>query len=169
MKHVIVYVNGDIVTQQDELREKILKEMKADYSDALDRNFPLAKEMIRVTADGKVDVVVKDNLTGPDKVALYLIGKRYAHRALLANSEFVKNNELKSELGIKEGSLLPWLKELRDNNMLVPGPKEGRESTQAIALNVVESVLKRINGRMKKTNGETPTVSPNGENQGSDY
>ena len=154
------------MTEQDELKDRILKEMKADYSDALDRNFNLAKEMIRITTDGKVDVIVKDKLKGPNKIALYMIGKRYACRALLANSEFVKNSELKSELGIKEGSLLPWLKELRDSNMLIQGPKEGRESTQAIALNYVEIVLKSISDELKKIGEESLVERPSGNNSG---
>ena len=121
----------------EKLREWILKEMIADYSNALEKNFPLAKEMVKITKEGKVDVFVKDRLVLRDKVVLYLIGKRYAHTAGLAGSEYVKNAELMTELGLKEGSLLPTIMELRNANMLVQGPKEGRVNSQAIALNVV--------------------------------
>lgn len=135
----------------EDLKERIRKEMVADYSNALERNFQLAKQMIKITDTGKVDVLVKDKLSSQDKVTLYLIGKRYAHTAGFAPSEYVGNDELMNELGLKEGTLFPTMMALRNKNMLEQGPKEGRIVPQAIALNVVESELKSISSRLRKS------------------
>ena len=128
----------------EDLKEKILNEMLADHSNALEKNFQLAKQFFRITKEGKVDVLVKDKLILQDKVALYLIGKRYAFLAGLTKSEYVKNEELMTELGLPKGSLLPALMKLRDSHMLVEGPKEGNVTSQAIALNVIERALRGI-------------------------
>lgn len=138
---------------EDELKAKILREMTVDHSDALERNYALAKEFMRITKEGKVDVTVKDRVGGTDKIALYLIGKRYAQRAGLATTEFVKNTELCSELGIIQGSLLPWMKTLRDNNIVVQGERDGNESQTAIALNAVERTLKAVSAKLKNKLG----------------
>lgn len=137
------------MTEQDELKERILNEMVIDHSDALDKNYTLAKELMRITKEGKVSVVVKDGLTGPEKISLYLIGKRYAKRAGLAASEYTKNDELMNELGIMMNSLLPWLKTLRDTNVVIQGKSDGREVTHAISLNAVERTLKEISKKLK--------------------
>lgn len=136
---------------EDELKSKILSEMLADHSDALEKNYILAKEFIRITKEGKVDVLIKDKVNGMDKVALYLIGKRYAKRAGLTSSEYVKNTELCSELGVIQNSLLPWLKWLRDGRIIEQGAREGNETSHAIALNAVERTLKAINTKLKGT------------------
>lgn len=134
--------------EEDELKAKILSEMTVDHRDALERNYALAKEFMRITNEGKVDVIVKDRVSGTDKIALYLIGKRYAKRAELTTTEYVKNTELCSELGIIQGSLLPWMKTLRDNNVVVPGERDKGESQHAIALNAVERTLKAISKKL---------------------
>ena len=138
---------------KDELKSKILAEMLADHSDALEKNYPLAKEFVRITKEGKVDVLVKDKVSGMDKIALYLIGKRYAHRAGLASSEYVKNAELCSELGVVQNSLLPWLKWLRDGRIVEQGAREGNETSHAIALNAVERTLKTVSAKLKSKQG----------------
>lgn len=149
------------MTEQDDLKARILTEMVVDHSDALDRNYAQAKEFMRITRDGMVDVIVKDRLTGPEKIALYLIGKRYAQRAGLATSEFAKNDELRSELGIMQNSLLPWLKTLRDSNVVVQGTREGNETTHAIALGAVERTLKDVNKKLKNRQSGEPTNDSN--------
>jgi hypothetical protein len=143
----------------DELKAKILAEMTVDHSDALEKNYQLAKEFVRVTKEGKVDVLVKDSVGGTDKIALYLIGKRYAQRAGLTTTEYVKNTELCSELGIVQGSALPWLKALRDSNIVVAGEREGNESQHAIALNAVERTLKSVSKKLKSAKGDEDTGS----------
>jgi len=132
---------------EDALREKILNEMVVDYSDTLEKNYALAKKFIRITKDGKVDILFKDKLTGTEKISLYLIGKLYAKRAGLAETEYVNNKELSDEIGIPMNSLLPWLKTLRDKN-IVHTESNGRETSHAIMINTIESVLSRINEKI---------------------
>ena len=139
--------------EEDELKAKILAEMTVDHSDALEKNYPLAKQFMRITKEGKVDVIVKDKVGGTDKIALYLIGKRYAQRAGLASSEYVKNTELCSELGIIQGSLLPWMKTLRDSNIVEQGAREGNEVSHAIAMSAVERMLKSVSAKLKSKQG----------------
>jgi len=92
---------------KEEFRKKIRAEMAADFSDSLEKNFSLAKQFIRVTNDGFVDVLVKDKVNGPEKIQLYLIGKKYAKQGEFTTSDEVGNKELMERLGIPEGSLMP--------------------------------------------------------------
>ena len=129
--------------KNSELRKKILEEMTVDYSDTLEKNFDLAKQFIRITRDGKIDVIVKDMISGKEQILLYLIGKLYAKEAGLSPTDEVGNKELMDELGIPIGSLLPWLKELRDKNK-IKQIKRGRTVFHRIHINIMEKTLKRI-------------------------
>jgi len=128
---------------EDNLRKRIMEEMSVDYSSALEKNFDLAKQFIRITKEGRVDVLVKDKLTGKDTILLYLIGKLYAKEAGVVTTDDVGNKELMDELGIPDGSLFPWLKDLRDGND-IKQIKKGRFTHHSVALNVVEKTLKRV-------------------------
>ncbi len=144
---------GDyIMNEQKEnsLRERILGEMTADYSSALEKNFELAKKFIRITSDGKVDVLFKDTLTGKEAILLYLIGKLYAKEAGLTPTDDVGSKELMNELGMPEGSLFPWLKDLREDNK-VKSISKGKYTHHTIALNVVEKTLKSIERKISKS------------------
>ena len=99
---------------QNVLKKRIIDEMTVDYSSALEKNFDLAKQFVRITKEGKLDILFKEKLTGKEQVMLYLIGKLYAKEAGLSTTDDVGNKELMDELGIPEGSVLPWLKGLRD-------------------------------------------------------
>lgn len=136
--------------KENNLKKRIMEEMTVDYSSALEKNFDLAKQFIRITKDGKVDVLVKDKLTGKDTILLYLLGKLYAKEAGVAVADDVGNRELMDELGIPEGSLLPWLKDLREGND-IRQIKKGRFTHHTIALNVVEKTLKRIGKKISGT------------------
>lgn len=131
-----------------DLKRKIIEEMTVEYSGTLEKNFELAKQFIRITKDGKVDILVKDKVSGQERILLYLIGKLYAKEAGLAPSDTVGNKELMNELGIPEGSLLPWLMALRKK----PGIKQVKEEKQVthyIPINIVETVLKTIEKKLK--------------------
>lgn len=130
------------MSEQDNLKKKILAEMTVDYSSTLEKNFSLAKELVRITSTGTVDLIKKEKLTGVEKILIYLIGKRYAKEAGLTESEQVANKELYEELGIKVGSALPWLKTLRDE-----GKIESKEGKHAIKVNLIESILKDISNK----------------------
>ena len=132
-----------------DLRRKIIEEMTADYSSALEKHFDLAKQFIRITKDGKVDVLFKNKLTGTESILLYLIGKMYAKEAGLAPSSDVGNKELMDELGVPKGSLLPWLKQLRDTNQ-IKQVKAGRYTNHVVALNIVEKTLIGIGSKLSK-------------------
>ncbi len=138
--------------RSNDFRKRIIEEMTTDYSNALERNFELAKRFIGITKDGKVDVLVKDKLTGKESILLYLIGKLYAKEAGYAETEGVGNKELMDELGITEGSLLPWLKGLRDDNQKIKQVKKERYVYHFIPINLVEKILKSIELKLKKSN-----------------
>jgi len=131
------------------LKKKIMEEMAVDYSSALEKNFDLAKQFIRITKDGRVDILSKDQLTGKEQILLYLIGKLYAKEAGFTVTDDVGNKELMDELGIPEGSLLPWLKDLRDENNIKRVKKE-RYVYHFIPMNLVERTLRSIEKKTAK-------------------
>jgi hypothetical protein len=131
------------------LKQKIIEEMTVDYANALEKNFNLAKQLVRITKDGKVDVIVKDELTGKQNILLYLIGKMYAKEAELSATNDVGNQELLNELGVPKGSLLPWLKDLREENKINQITRGGYVY-HVIALNVLERTLKEIINKVNK-------------------
>jgi hypothetical protein len=132
---------------QRKLKDRILEEMTTEYTNVLEKNFETARRFIRVTPEGKVDVLLKGKLTGKENIQLYLIGKLYAKVAGLAPSEDVGNKELANELGIPMGSLLPWLKTLRDSRKIT-AVKRGRYTNHIISLNVIERTLKSVDEKI---------------------
>jgi len=136
--------------KDNNLKTRIIEELTTDYSSALERNFDLAKQFIRITKEGKVDIPAKDKLRGKEQILLYLIGKLYAKEATFAATDEVGNKELLNELGIPEGSLLPWLKDLRDTNK-IKQVKKGRYAYHVIPINLVERTLKGVEERVKKS------------------
>jgi len=134
---------------KDDLKKKILNEMTVDYGNTLEKNFNKAKLFIRISKDGLVDVLVKEKVTGPQQIQLYLIGKLYAVQAELAESYDVGNRELMDQLGIPEGSLLPWLKELRDKNKIRHVRKE-RNVFHSMPINLLQDTLEDIEIRVRK-------------------
>jgi hypothetical protein len=131
------------------LKKRIIAEMTVDYSNSLEKYFDLAKQFIRVTKDGKVDILHKEKLNGMEQISLYLIGKLYSKEAGFSATDDVGNTELMNELGIPKGSLLPWLKELRDGNK-IKTIKKGRFSHHSISINMVERILKNIKLKIEK-------------------
>lgn len=131
------------------LKQRIAEEMTVDYSNALERNFELARQFIRITKEGKVEILVKDRLSGTEQVLLYLIGKLYAKEVGYIPTDDVGNAELLNELGIPKGSLLPWQKALRDEGK-INRVHRGKNTNHSIATNMVEKVLKSIDQKLKK-------------------
>ena len=132
------------------LKERIREEMTVDYSSALEKNFDLAKQFICITTEGKVDILAKEKLTGKEAILLYLIGKLYAKETGFTATAEVGNRELLDELGVPEGSLLPWLKDLRDQNK-IKRVRRGRYSYHAIPVNLVEKTLKSVERKMNRS------------------
>ena len=126
---------------KNSLKEKILDEMVVDYADTIDKNFECAKKFIRITKEGKIDVLVKDRVKGPTKILLYLLGKVYAKKAGLVDEDVVGNAELMEELNIQKGSLLPWIKTLSDAQK-IKKIRKGASVKHVIALNVIEGTIK---------------------------
>ena len=132
-----------------DLRKRILEEMTVDYSNALDRYFDLAKQFIKITKEGKVAIVHKDKISGKEQVLLYLIGKLYAKEAGFISAEDVGNKELMDELGIPIGSILPWVKNLKDSKKIKP-IRRGRYIHHIISINLIEKTLKNAEKKLKK-------------------
>ena len=129
------------------LEEKIKKEMTVNYDDALEKNFEMALKFIRITKKGYIDVLNKDKLSGKDSIMAYLIGKIYAQAARYSETDCVKNKELMDELGIKEGSLLPWLKSLRDKGLIKKEKIDGLVHHR-IMVNQIEKTLKNLREKL---------------------
>ena len=136
-------------TKPRSLKARIVAEMTVDYANALEKNFDLAKKFIRITQKGRVDVVHKDKLSGKENILLYLVGKLYAREAGFIPTEDVGNKELLDELGIPKGSLMPWLQTLRNENK-IKQVKRGRFTHHAIAINLIEKILSKIDNKIKK-------------------
>ena len=132
------------MSKETSLKDKINQEMSVDYTNVLDKNFNAAKQFVRIMQEGKVDVIVKDRLTGKDQIRLYLLGKLYAKESGRSVTDHVKNKELEEELGVKTGSLLPWLKDLRDNNLI----KAAKDGLHFMPLNMIERTLREIKNKM---------------------
>lgn len=125
------------------LKKRILDEMTVETTGVLSKNFDLAKKFVKVAKNGKVEVMVKEKISGQERVLLYLIGKQYAKEAGLSESNVVSNKELMDELGVPRGSLDPWLMALRKS----PGIKQVKEEQQVahyIPTNVIEAILKDV-------------------------
>ncbi|MBA7575840.1 hypothetical protein ES708_17676 [subsurface metagenome] len=127
-----------------DLKQRILEEMTVNYSSALEKNFDYVKKFIKITSQGKIDVLVKDELNIEEQVILYLIGKLYAKEAEISETEEVTNIELSEELGLKENSLRPKISSLREQKMILTR-KEGKKAYHSIKKNIIESTLKSIN------------------------
>lgn len=135
--------------KENTLKKRIIEEMTVDYANALEKDFDLAKQFIRITKAGKVDILLKDKLNGTEQILLYLIGKMYAKEAGLSSNDDVGNKELMNELGVPKGSLLPWLKNLRDENKIKP-IKRGQYTHHNISINFIEKILKSVENKIKK-------------------
>lgn len=134
-------------SESSELRDRILNEMTVDYASALEKSFNLAKRFIRVTTDGRTEVLVKGQVPQKEQILLYLVGKLYAKEAGLAATAQVSNAELMDELGMPKGSVLPALKELRDANR-IERSKSGRTVYHSIPVSMVERILRSIEDRV---------------------
>jgi len=132
------------------LKEKIIQEMTVDYSNALEKHFDSAKQFIRITQEGAIDIQLKERFNGKDQIVLYLIGKLYAKEAGFATEDHVGNKELMNELGIPQGSLLPWLKDLRDKKTIVQ-VKKGNTVSHRIKVYLIERKLREIEKKLKKS------------------
>jgi len=135
---------------KENLKKKILEEMTVDYAKALEQNFDLAKQLVRLTKDGEVEILVREKVSGQEKILLYLIGKLYAKEAGLTSTGEAGNKELMEKLGIPLGSLLPWLKSLRDENRIKQFERD-RYTYHSIPINLVNRTLREIMEKVKKT------------------
>lgn len=136
--------------RKEKLKQRILQEMTVDYSKVLEQDFDLAKQLFRLTKDGDVEILVREKISGKEEILLYLIGKLYAREAGLTSTEEVGNEEFLEKLGMPTGSLLPWLKTLRDSNIVKQIRREGR-TYHIIRINLVDKILKKIMKKIKKT------------------
>ena len=134
--------------KEKSFKEKILEEMTVSYANSLEKNFELAKKFIRITEEGRTDLIHKDKLTGIEQILLYLIGKLYAKEAGKTLEASANNEELAKELMIPIGSLLPWLKKLRDSNKIVSS-KDGKRVAHYVRINLVEKILENIDTKLK--------------------
>ena len=132
---------------QAQLKKRILEEMTVKHSTILTESFDLAKQYVRVREDGYVEVLVRSKLTGKEQILLYLIGKLYAKEAGLTTDETVGTSELLDQLHVPEGSLFPWLKELRENNQIRQLRRENNVYSTVASANVrgiLESIEKKL-------------------------
>ena len=136
-----------IGNKKDLLKEKIIEEMTADFSNALEKNFDLAKKLIKITNEGKISVIFKNDLTGEEKILLYLIGKVYAEEAEISQTHEVDSKELMDELGFLKGSFYPIIKRLRDKKR-INQTRKGKYTLFSIPSNQIERILTKINRKL---------------------
>jgi len=141
--------------EQQSLKQRILEEMTVNYSSNLEKNFDVAKRLIRITPDGFVEILVREKLGGKDQIVLYLIGKMYAKEVGYVSDEYVGNGELLERLGFPVGSLLPFLKELRDQN-LVRQVKRENNVFHTVPPAKIEEILNTIERKLG-TKGRSKT------------
>jgi hypothetical protein len=55
----------------ENFKKRIEEELVADHANALEKNFEIVKDFIRITSSGTIEVFKKEKLTGPDKILLY--------------------------------------------------------------------------------------------------
>ena len=134
--------------EKDAFKKKILGEMTVDYANNLQKNFDQAKQYVRITSVGSVDVLIKEKLNGMEQILLYLMGKMYAKEGGLTSTDEVPNEELERELQMKTGSLLPYIKELRDKN-LINRVSHGGISYHSLRISEIENVLKTVEKKVK--------------------
>jgi len=131
------------------LKEKIISEMFSDYHNALDKNFDSAKNLIKITNNGNIEVINKISMNASDQILLYLIGVLYAQEAGLSEYGDAGNHELQNELGLPKGTILPALKDLRDKNKIKRIKRDGYVYHE-IPINRVEKTLLRLSGNPNK-------------------
>lgn len=134
--------------EKRDFKDMILNEMKVDYNNILEKNFMLAKKFIRITTSGTIDIIYKGKLSTNEKLLIYLIGKKYAKEAGLTEFADAANNELKNELGMPEGSLLPGIKIIRDKRMIETVKRDGL-SYHSILPNLIVKVLNDLELKSK--------------------
>ena len=132
-----------------ELKERIKDQMMSSYSNSLEKNFELAKNFIRITKEGKVDVIVKDKINVKFSILLYLIGKLYSKEGSLSETEFVGSKEFMEELGLPSGTFWRSIKELKDKNKVNTKTNKGVNS-YTILISSVEKVLKMIKEKIEE-------------------
>jgi hypothetical protein len=132
--------------------------MTVSYSSKLEQNFELAKQFIRLTPEGTVEILVRDKLSGKEQILLYLIGKMYAKEAGYATDENVGNNELLEQLGFPIGSLLPFLKELRDENRIRQLKRENNVF-HSVSPGLIDSTLRSVSKKLGKDQPVSPDTS----------
>lgn len=130
------------------LKERIIEEMTFDCASPLEEHFDTAKQLLRLTRDGKVDIICKDRLTGEEQILLYLIGKLYAKEAGFAASEDAGNKELMQQLNMPRGSLLPFLKRLRDKDK-IEKIKQGKYTYHRIPAHAVGEIFQNIQAKIE--------------------
>ncbi len=132
--------------EKENLKANSQEQVKAN-KEILEQNFALAKEFIRVTKEGKVKILVNNNMfTEQEKIAMYLIGKQYAKYAGLAESEYVSVRELSSELNIPRKAVAARAAELRNKN-IIADRAEHENSGYAILPDAIGVVLTAIKAK----------------------
>lgn len=139
-------------SNEKSLKERILSEMTIDQKSVLDSNFNKAKNIIGIREDETIEVRFKEKMTGPVQISMYLIGKLYAKEAGITEDEYVSNKELMDNLGIGEGSIYPWLKELRENKTIIQ-KKRDKISIHSIMKNRIEKILTEVNKKIGESSG----------------
>jgi len=137
-------------TQKESLKAKIINEMMTDYKSALEKNFQIAKQFIKITIEGKVEVLFTEKLSTENKICLYLIGKAYTQAAEFSATNEATARELMDDLGIIKGSFYPLIKRLRDKNK-IDQIRRGKYTYFSIPSNLIERTLLQINKKIKNS------------------
>ena len=132
---------------KNQLKRRIKEEMTINYKNILEKNFDFANKMIKVSEDGRTDIIISDkDIIIEDQILLYLIGKLYAKEVGYIEHGEATRIELLTELGISENSIGPILSRLKDKGM-IKTRKEKNKPYFSVKMNLVRKILNSINDK----------------------
>jgi len=137
------------------LEERIKGELYLNRADALAKHFLTVKTLLRIRPeDGGIHLLTPEVLSGKLRVLTYMVGKLFAHAADESHKGRVGNEELVRELGIRMGSLLPYLKRLRDEGFIA-AQLEGKRSFHSVRLSCLDKAMECIVSSLAKHKKES--------------
>jgi predicted transcriptional regulator of viral defense system len=136
---------------------KIKKHLVVDEEKLLDDSLERLKKVVVLTKEGNVHFVVdRRSLSDRQLIALYLIGKRYAHEAHIIQEQFIDLNQISKDLLLDLKVSAARLAELTHQG-LVERHQRGKYSASPFA---AESVLDEIETLQPATPTSEESISP---------
>ena len=123
-----------------------------DEEEEFERLVPKVKKIVKVKKDGTPVIVCnKRILNQNEQIMCYLIGKFFAKKLELSETDSATNKELSQALKIKERVIAARLKDLRDEE-LVEQVTRGEHRISTVSLeSFLDEILEKIGEKGEKT------------------